>query len=98
MSKVKMPKIIEYDIWLAPYQKPLEERIRTYDQTLNTVAKEYGGLLSFSNAHRFLGFNYDEKKKGWDYREWAPEADALWWTVDFNAWSRQAILWRKHSS
>lgn len=90
MSKVEMPKIIDYDIWLAPYQKPLEERIRTYKHTLDTITKAYGDLMTYSNAHHFLGFNYDEKRKGWYYREWAPEAYALMLIGDFNDWNRQS--------
>ena len=85
-----MPKIIEYDIWLEPYQKPLEERIKTYEQALHAIAKEYEDLLTFSNAHRFFGFNYDAGKKGWYFREWAPEAYALMLIGDFNDWNRQS--------
>src|SRR5690554_5362116 len=98
MSKAKMPGIIKDDIWLAPYQKPLEERIKRYQQGLETIARESGDLLTFSNAHRFLGFNYDSDKKGWYYREWAPGAYALMLIGDFNDWNRQSHPLEKKSN
>ncbi len=39
-----------------------------------------------SDAYHYFGINYDKKRKGWIYREWAPAANALYLTGDFNNW------------
>ena len=89
-----MPKapytIVHDDLWLEPFQAAVYERIENYQTTLKAIKKSHGDLLAFANAHKFLGFNYDPDKKGWYYREWAPEAHALFLTGDFNDWNRES--------
>ncbi|MEI6898929.1 MAG: alpha-amylase family glycosyl hydrolase, partial [Bacteroidota bacterium] len=38
--------------------------------------------------YQYYGLNYDKKKKGWYYREWAPKAQDLYLFGDFNDWQR----------
>lgn len=90
MAKKSTTTIINDDIWLEPFQDAVNERITNYQATLKEIKKSHGSLLSYSNAHRQLGFNYDTAKKGWYYREWAPEAGALFLTGDFNEWNRES--------
>lgn len=90
MAKKSTTTIINDDIWLEPFQDAVNERITNYQSTLKEIKKSHGSLLSYSNAHRYLGFNYDNDKKGWYYREWAPEAFALFLIGDFNEWNRES--------
>ncbi|MBQ8080306.1 MAG: alpha amylase C-terminal domain-containing protein [Clostridia bacterium] len=41
-------------------------------------------LKDFANAHTYYGFH--RLPDGWVYREWAPGADQLYLTGDFNGW------------
>lgn len=88
MSKKKVLGIIQDDPWLEDYQIQLEARLDRYQRRLKAIEKKYGSLKAFANGHRYFGFNYDKKKKGWYYREWAPAAYALALGGDFNNWSR----------
>ena len=54
------------------------------------IESHYGSLKSFASAHEFFGFTYDEFRKGWWYREWAPAAHYLSLFGDFNNWDRYA--------
>lgn len=78
------------DVWLEPYQHAIEKRISHYKEALDTINKSSDGLINFSNAHHFFGFNYDSDRQGWYYREWAPEAYALMLIGDFNGWDRKS--------
>lgn len=78
------------DPWLEPYEQDLIARLDRYKKALSDIENAYGNLMEFSNAHKYYGINFDEKKKGWWYREWAPAAHQLSLTGDFNNWDRES--------
>lgn len=45
--------------------------------------------MDFANAHEYFGFH--TTKDGWVYREWAPGAQAMYLTGDFNDWNPHAL-------
>ena len=69
---------------LEPFVGDLELRMATYRDTLRRLLPSGGSLAEFANAHKWYGFHRVEG--GWVYREWAPSADALFLTGDFNDW------------
>lgn len=81
----EIPLIVD-DPWLAPYQGDIAQRMSFFNQRLDDIKSAAGSLYAFANAHRYLGFNYDKKEKGWWYREWAPAADGLSLIGEFNNW------------
>ena len=85
-----MMKLVENDSWLEPVAKEVETRHQRYESKLKYIESQYGSLKSFASAHEFFGFTYDEFRKGWWYREWAPAAHYLSLFGDFNGWDRYA--------
>ena len=85
-----MMKLVENDSWLEPVAKEVEARYQRYESKLKYIESQYGSLKSFASAHEFFGFTYDEFRKGWWYREWAPSAHYLSLFGDFNGWDRYA--------
>jgi 1,4-alpha-glucan branching enzyme len=81
-------QIIVDDPWLDPYEWDINERYNRYKKALTDIENAAGSLLEFSYAYKYYGINYDEKKKGWWYREWAPGAQQLFLVGDFNNWDR----------
>ena len=84
--------LINTDPLLKPYAAQLRERFAHY-QRFKTAIKKTGGVLGeISQGHRYFGFNRGEHdgEAGVWYREWAPGAEALALTGDFNGWSRDA--------
>ncbi len=82
--------LIQDDPWLEPYEREIYERYDRYRKRLTEIMESHGSLLNFAHVHQYLGFNYDEEKKGWWYREWAPAAYGLFLVGDFNQWDRSA--------
>lgn len=80
--------ILNIDPWLKPYEKDLELRINRYQEVKKQLLNEYNCFSDFANGHRFFGFH--KTKDGWYYREWAPNADALYLIGDFNNWDRSS--------
>ena len=81
-------QLIKDDPWLTPYAPDIATRLKALSAARSEIENEYGSLAQFAAAHRYLGINYDSAKNGWYYREWAPAADALFLTGDFNNWNR----------
>ena len=70
---------------LVPFEDDIALRVKNYDAKLNQLCPRGDSLVDFANAHRYFGFHRQDG--GWVYREWAPGADRLYLTGDFNRWS-----------
>ncbi len=77
-------KIIEKHPELKPYEGDINMRMERYEGKKAQLLQGKSTLLDFANAHNYFGFH--KLKKGWVYREWAPGADQLYLTGDFNNW------------
>ena len=78
-------KMIEIDPYLAPYEEDIKARKALFDQKKKELVGARGSLVNFANGHRYFGFH--RTKSGWVYREWAPAAEGMFLTGDFNGWS-----------
>ena len=83
-----MLPLVKNDPWLEPVVKQVDKRHDRYEERLRGIIARYGSLKTFATAHQFLGFNYDKRRHGWWYREWAPAAHYLSLMGDFNNWNR----------
>ena len=90
MAKKKQPVLVKNDVWLEPYTEEIQGRIDRHKNKLEEIKKRYKSLKNFAHGYAYFGFNYDSKKKGWWYREWAPNATSLALIGDFNGWDRSA--------
>lgn len=79
-----MYRIIEKDPWLKPYEADINLRMDHYKAKRKQILGKKRKLSDFANAHNYFGFH--KTRKGWIYREWAPAADQLYLTGDFNNW------------
>jgi len=77
-------RMTEIDPYLAPYAKDLDLRVEHYLQKRRQLLPEGGSLRDFANAHHYFGFH--RTAGGWVYREWAPAAERMYLTGDFNGW------------
>lgn len=79
-------KIFELDSWLKPFSSDISLRMNSYTNTKKNLLKDTDSLYSFANGHLFFGFH--RTMDGWVYREWAPAADEVFLTGEFNNWDR----------
>ena len=87
MSDMEL-KITKIDPNLKPFQSDLELRMENYEQTRKSLVGENGSLAEFANGHQYFGFH--RTGDGWYYREWAPAAEAMYFTGDFCGWDRHS--------
>ncbi len=81
-------KILEYDYMLEPFEGDINLRMENYKRCKKRILAEGQSLVDFANAHEYFGFH--QTKDGWVYREWAPGAQEMYLTGDFNDWDATA--------
>ena len=85
-AKITAPKLklIENDPWLEPFAPAIEGR---YQRVLDKELELTGGKMSltdFASGHMYFGLH--RTRKGWVFREWAPNAKDIYLIGDFNNW------------
>jgi len=84
----KKLKLVKDDPWLEPSAKDIEDRYNRYQDKLNQINRDFGGLQDFAEGYKYFGIHFNHEKNGWTYREWAPNAKALFLVGDFNNWEQ----------
>ena len=79
-----MYAILESHPELAPFESDINLRMERYLGKRGQILSGYASLYDFANAHAYFGFHIADG--GWVYREWAPGADQVFLTGDFNNW------------
>ncbi len=93
MKQTTQKRILKLDPYLSPYERDIEERVRRFRRKKRELCKTDGTLCDFANGHHFFGFH--RTPTGWVYREWAPAAEAMFLTGDFNGWQLYACPMQK---
>lgn len=81
----KKETILDIDPYLMPYKSDVELRNELFAKKRKELLGAHENLSEFANAHNFFGFH--KTLDGWVYREWAPAADKMFLTGDFNNWN-----------
>ncbi|MEE1244280.1 MAG: alpha amylase C-terminal domain-containing protein [Acutalibacteraceae bacterium] len=80
-----MYKLLQIDPYLKDYEKDINLRMDSYKQKRQELLKACSGISAFANGYKYFGFH--RTKTGWVYREWAPSAEQMYLTGDFNDWN-----------
>jgi 1,4-alpha-glucan branching enzyme len=84
----KTLQIIKDDPWLEPYEAAIEGR---HDDVLRKQQELTGGKMTldeFANAYNYYGLHH-LNGGGWVFREWAPNATAIYIVGEFNGWTER---------
>ena len=81
--------LVKNDSWLEPYEAAIVGRHEHALYKLNELTNN--GKQSLSDfASGYLYFGLHRTDKGWVFREWAPNATAIYLVGDFNSWTELA--------
>lgn len=85
MSKSKMLKLLQNDEYLRPYASAINGRHNSVISKLEALTENgMKSLSEFASGHLYFGLHKSES--GWVFREWAPNATAIYIIGDFNDW------------
>lgn len=90
MNNSRKLALIQDEQWLQDYEDQIIDRWNRYHVAMEEIRSTHGSLQKFSRAHEFFGIHFDNERKGWWYREWAPAAYQLFFMGDFNDWNRRS--------
>lgn len=88
MSVRTNKKIMEIDPYLAPFEKDINLRTELFRSKRSELLGNLKKIKNFANGHKYFGFH--RTRNGWVYREWAPAADEMYLTGDFNNWELES--------
>lgn len=80
-------RILEIDPYLEPFASDIDLRVDNFKRKKKELVGR-GSLVDFANGYEFFGIHRTEN--GWVYREWAPAAEKMYLTGDFNAWNTES--------
>jgi len=76
--------LIQKDPLLKPYQAIIVRRLKKIADTKQRLTEGKMRLSDFASGHEFFGLHHDDQ--GWVFREWAPNADAVYIIGDMTGW------------
>lgn len=85
IKDVKELALVANDNWLKPYKDAIDGRHQhVLDKINELTANGKHSLSDFADGHLYFGLH--KTTNGWVFREWAPNATAIYLIGDFNNW------------
>ena len=78
-------RILEIDPYLVPFKNDINLRTELFISKRKALLGNCKKTKNYANGHKYFGFH--RTRTGWVYREWAPAAEAMYLTGDFNNWN-----------
>ena len=75
------------DPWLKPFQGNIERRAAAAVKLENRLTEGKRSLMDFASAHEYFGLHF--RSGWWVFREWAPNASAIYMVGDFSGWEQR---------
>ncbi len=80
-------KLIKNDPWLEPYEEAIQGRFDYAVEKEKSLLKgQKQSLSEFASGYMYFGLH--KTASGWIFREWAPNATAIYLTGSFNDWKK----------
>ena len=79
--------LLESDPYLKPYEKDLRRRFPRIAKAEKMLTDNKISLADFASGHEYFGLHFHRNE--WIFREWAPNADAIYLIGDMTAWQEK---------
>lgn len=78
---------LQSDPYLVPYSKSVRQRLEHVELTQQRLTQGKTSLADFASGHEYFGLHLQKEK--WVFREWAPNATAIYLIGDFSEWAEE---------
>ena len=83
----RMRSLLENDPLLKSYADSIQRRLTRLENTQNRLSGNKISLADFASGHEFFGLHFRDNV--WIFREWAPNAEAVYLIGDMTEWSEK---------
>lgn len=84
----RLNRQLESDPYLIPYSQNIRRRLTQIELTQQRLTQGKISLAQFASGHEYFGLHIQKNK--WVFREWAPNATAIYLIGDFSQWSEKS--------
>lgn len=78
-------QIFKDNDWLEEYEEPILKRRANFEAALQKINHIYGSIDNFTESYKYYGIHH--RDNAIYYKEWAPNATAIYLAGDFNDWN-----------
>lgn len=89
-SNISVPQfksLLQMDPYLKPFEKDFQRRYGLFEKQLTLLEEAEGGFDHFTRSYKSFGVQRLQDNS-LVFKEWAPAAEALFLTGDFNGWDK----------
>jgi 1,4-alpha-glucan branching enzyme len=79
--------LLQSDAWLEPYREVIERRLLKIAETEQRLTGGKMSLADFAAGHEYFGLHFQNGQ--WIFREWAPNATAIFLIGDMTGWQEK---------
>nr|XP_060496960.1 1,4-alpha-glucan-branching enzyme [Panthera onca] len=90
----ELARLLELDPYLKPFALDFQRRYKKFNETLNNIGENEGGIDKFSRGYESFGVHRCADG-GLYCKEWAPGAEGVFLTGDFNDWNPFSYPYKK---
>ena len=84
MTESAIADLLQKDPYLKPYEPVLRRRLAAIRLREKSLTQGPGSLADFASGHEYFGLHGDAA--GWVFREWAPNATAIFLICEATGW------------
>lgn len=92
--RAALERVLAGDAYLAPYETIIYRRLVKIAETRQRLSRGLGSLADFACAYEFFGLHFEDQQ--WVFREWAPNASAMFLIGDMSGWQEKEAFAFKH--
>jgi len=79
--------LLQSDPWLEPYRQVVQRRLLKIAEAEQQLTQGEMSLADFASGHEYFGLHFEEQQ--WIFREWAPNATAIFLIGDITDWQEK---------
>ncbi|MBU4013122.1 MAG: alpha amylase C-terminal domain-containing protein [Proteobacteria bacterium] len=86
-KSITLQALLDNDPYLRPYEKALKRRLERVIEVEEKLTQGKISLADFASGHEYFGLHFREGE--WVFREWAPNATAIYLIGDMTGWQEK---------
>src|SRR5208283_3696257 len=83
----RLSSLLTSDLYLAPFSDQIRRRLERIEETEQRLTQGKMSLAEFASGHEYFGLHF--RRGEWVFREWAPNATAIYLIGDRSKWQEQ---------